>query len=441
VVRGTLRRDGSRLICGVTSIEVVASDRDRLDRAVAELTPKDFESRRNWAAWAERRARDFKDNALARRAREIDSDALRIKADMRRVAVDAPQEWLAMAKDAKARDVAEPEPSAQAHRAFRAMLASAPAADLKSLLREIEGFFPEAQNDRASGTTDLARWAAPYGTDPAGAYRTAARDIRKALDRKLWGDALEQVLETEASQSIQSALGAADQAAARLQERPELAARLTRKGLEQGRRNLPNMRLDDVKAMARVYRDRLHQPNEALAFLRDWLKAKQDRLSDTDAEGPLSLAVLYEELLDDRASSIDLLRKASKIDPSSKEIAEAFRVRGYRQVKDDWVLSVQQEGPKPTGSTAPAPGESGRQGLKGLTADEVAARIGGKPDRVNYIGSKGQMIEQWIYYLDTKQCRFVNLLHSPGETKPRVVADYSLPLPRNNFKDGAGSAR
>ncbi len=51
------------------------------------------------------------------------------------------------------------------------------------------------------------------------------------------------------------------------------------------------------------------------------------------------------------------------------------------------------------------------------------------------------MIEQWIYYLDTKQARYVNLLRTPGELKPRVVADYSLPLPLIKFKDGAGSAR
>ncbi len=200
------------------------------------------------------------------------------------------------------------------------------------------------------------------------------------------------------------------------------------------------MRLDDVKAMAQVYRERLHQPDQALYLLRDWLKIKQDRLSNTDAEGPLGLAILYEELLQDRATAIELLRKASKIDPNSQEIAEAFRNRGYRKLKDDWIEAVPQQTAKPNGPTdAAAPAAGTSRGLKGLTAEEVGTRIGGKPDRVNYIGTNGQMIEQWIYYLDTKQVRFVNLLHTPGELKPRVVADYSLPLIK--LKDGAGSAR
>ncbi len=441
IVRGVLKRDGGRIYAEATRIDVVPGDRDRLDRAIGDLPPKDFASRQTWAAWAERRARDFKDNALLERAQAIESDALRIKADMRRLSVDAPQEWLAMAKDAKGRQVPEPEPSAQAHRAMRAMLAVATSVpDLKSLIQEIEGFFPNVRTDRALGGANLARWEKPYGDDPAGAYRIAPPDIRKALDRRLWADATERLLQLQAGGDVRSALDASDQAATLLPERPELAQRLTRKGLEKARQNLPAMRLDDVKAMAQVYRERLHQPDQALNLLRDWLKTRQDRLSKTDAEGPLGLAALYEELLQDRATAIELLRKASKIDPNSQEIAEAFRNRGYRKFKDDWIEAVPEQTAKPNGPTdAALAGAVASRGLKGLTAEEVGTRIGGKPDRVNYIGSKGQMIEQWIYYLDTKQVRFVNLLHAPGELKPRVVADYSLPLIK--LKDGVGSAR
>jgi len=441
IVRGVLKRDANRTSCEVTGIEIVPGDRERLDRAIADLPPKDFASRRSWAAWAERRARDFKDNALLERARAIESDALRIRADMKRVSVDAPQEWLAMAKDAKSRQVSEPEPSAQAHRALRAMFAGATSIpELKILIQEIESFFPEVRTDRASGGANLAKWEKPYGDDPAGAYRIAPADIRKALDRRLWADATERRLEIQAGGDVKSALDASDQAAALLPERPGLAERLTTKGLEKARQNLADLRLDDVKALAQVYRERLKEPSEALNLLRDWLKAKQDRLSSTDAEGPLGLAVLYEELLQDRGTAIELLRKASKIDPNSKEIAEAFRTRGYRKAKDDWIEAVPDQTGKPNGPTdAAVPRTGSSQGLRGLTAEEVGSRIGGKPDRVNYIGSKGQMIEQWIYYLDTKQVRFVNLLHAPGELRPRVVADYSLPLIK--LKDGAGSAR
>jgi hypothetical protein len=79
------------------------------------------------------------------------------------------------------------------------------------------------------------------------------------------------------------------------------------------------------------------------------------------------------------------------------------------------------------------------QGLLGLTADEVTVRLAVKPNRVNFVGSKGQLIEQRIYHLDTKRVRFVNLLHSRGELKPRVIADYTLPS--SSMKGGLGPAR
>ena len=116
-----------------------------------------------------------------------------------------------------------------------------------------------------------------------------------------------------------------------------------------------------------------------------------------------------------------------------KEIADAFRVRGYRKVQNDWVEA----------ETGGRPGERmleripRSKGLTGMTPEEVRQRMGGKPNHVCYLASQGQqLIEQWIY-LDTQGVRYVNLLHSPGELKPRVVAFYTLPAK----KGGLGRSR
>jgi hypothetical protein len=197
--------------------------------------------------------------------------------------------------------------------------------------------------------------------------------------------------------------------------------------------------LSEVKAVAAAIRERLRQPEEARTVLADWLKIQRDRLSATDAEGPVDLANLYEELLDDHVTSVELLRKAWRIDPSSKAIAEGLRSRGFRKVKDEWVESAPASPVNlPAGANTP-PVAMNSRGLLGLTADEVTARLAVKPNRVNFVGSKGQLIEQRIYHLDTKRVRFVNLLHSPGELKPRVIADYTLPS--SNMKGGVGPAR
>ena len=442
IVRGVLKREGGRLVCAVTDIQPVTGDLDRLERGLTSLSAKDSEGRKAWARWAERRANEFKDTALRDRARSIEGDALRIESEMKRLGVDAPREWLALAQEARRRGVPERDQWALGHRALRARLAAATtAADLTAVIREIDDFFPDAANDFASGRINLARWEGPYGDDPAGTLRTAPPAVGKALNRRIWADATTRLLELQASRDLQSALAAAEQAATVLPEKPSLPAHLIEKATTTARQDLADLRLSEAKALATVYREKLQQPAEALKVLGDWLKTQQERLSSTDAEGLLELANLYEELIQDRVTAVELLRKAWRIDPSSKEIAEAFRSRGFRKVKDDWIESA----PAPQDHLAVASGMPASlppivsQGLRGLTADEVRTRLGGKPDRVSYVAAKGQLIEQWIYRLDNQKVRFVNLLRSPGELKPRVIADYTVPS--SSLKGGTGPVR
>jgi tetratricopeptide (TPR) repeat protein len=436
VVRGVLRRDGARLVCDVTELRSVGGDLERLETGVKNLSAKDSETRKQWARWAERRARDFKNDTLLRRARELEAEAFRIETTSNRSVVDAPKEWLAMARDARRRKVPEPEPAALAHRALRSTLAAAGgAAELEAVIREIEEFFPRAANEPDAGRANVARWEAYYAKDPAAAYREATDSARRAFDRRLWADANERLLVAQATGDIHSALELAETATTRLPEKKDLASRLIEKAVAQAKDNLGSLRQSELKELADVLRNRLNRAEDAIAVTRQWLEVRKNRLTDTDALAPLNLAILYEEMLGDTVTSVELLRKAWRIDPSSKEIAEAFVSRGYRKVRNEWVASV--PGAEEAGREArPEAGRS--KGLTGMTPEEVRQRMGGKPNQVCYLGSQGQLIEQWIY-LDTQGVRYVNLLHSPGELKPRVVAFYTLPPTK--VKGGLGRSR
>jgi tetratricopeptide (TPR) repeat protein len=441
IVRGVLKRQGDRLVCEVSELQPVALDNERLEQGLANLPRRDYETRKAWARWAERRARDFKDDALLKRAKNLEAEALLLETKMARLGVDAPKEWLAKAHDARRRRLPEPGPSELAHRALRAMLSAATSlAEVGKVIQEIEGFFPDAASDRAAGRLNLAAWEARYNADPENAYHEAPEALRKALDRRLWADANERLLELQASGDIQAALTAAQRAQTILPEKPDFGSQLLKSAVERGRANLKSLLLDDARALAEVYRKQLGQPAEALVVLRDWLNIQRGKLSTTDAEGPLGLANLYEELLEDRVTAVELLRKAWKIDPSSKEIAEAFRTRGFRKVKDDWIEGTRGDAGNPAaasvGRNRPETGKS--RGLRGMTSDEVRAQLG-QPARVSYIAAKGQLIEQWNFPVDTKRDLYVNLLHAPGELKPRVIADYTLP--RRSPKGEIGSAR
>jgi hypothetical protein len=446
IVRGILKREGSRLICEVTSLQVVPADLERLERGLAILGPRDYATRKAWARWAERRASDFgeENGPLMKRARELEAEVLRMRGDLKRVAVDAPQEWLAMAQDARQRKVAEPEPSALAHRALRAKLAAAKdVEEIKAVIAGIEAFFPAAAKDQGSARVNLARWEEPYAKDPAEAYRDpmASAAVRGALDRRLWADAEAQLFDVEPIPDLPSGIALSEQAESLLPEKPDLPARLLEKTFGKSRKDLASLRLDEVKSLARAYREKLRQPDESQKVLREWLAIKRSRISGTDAEGLVSLAKDYEDLLQDRLTAVDLLRKAWTIDPTSRETEDAFRRRGFRKLKDEWVESVPngESGPASGGPNPARPTLTTTQGLLGLTPEEVRLKLNGRPTRVNHAYSRGQLIEQWIYHLDNNSARYVNLLHAPGELKPRVIADYTLPRIRR--KGDIGSAR
>ncbi len=437
VVQGRLARDQDQLVCDVVTLKVLPNDLDRLDQAISALPARDFENRKAWAAWAEARGKAFKENALIQRARSLEAEALRLESEQKRVTVDAPKVWLTLAEEARRRKIAEPEPSALAHKALQAKLAAASKSDsIKEIIPLIERFFPEAARDRASGQIDLGRWNEAYANDPGAAYRAAPDAVRKALNRRLWADAVAKLLEVQAALDPRSAIELASRAETELPDRPQLATKLLNTGLDQARQNLGSLRLAEVRALAQAIREQLKDPQAALELYRNWLKIQRDRLSETDAEGPVALAVLYEDLLQDRAAARELLERAWKIDPGSKEVAEAFRTRGYRRVKDQWVeaapTSAAGETNSPTGAGS-RPEPSSPHGLRGKTPDEVSQLMASKPEGKVISGTKGQIIEQWIFLVPNQsQVRYVNFLHTPGELLPRVVSDYFLP--RNVLK-------
>jgi len=432
VLQGRLARDQDQLVCAVATLKVLPNDLDRLDQAIAALSARDFENRKAWAAWAEARGKAFKDNALIQRAASLAAEALRLEGEQKRATVDAPKEWLALAEEARRRNIAEPEPSALAHKALQAMLAAASKSDsLKAIIPLIERFFPEAAKDQTSGQIGLGRWNQAYTNDPGAAYRAAPADVRKALNRRLWADAVAKLLEVQAALDPRSAIELASRAETELPDRPQLATKLLNTGLDQARQNLGSLRLAEVRALAQAYREKLKDPQAALELDRNWLKIQRDRLSETDAEGPVALAALYEDLLQDRGAARELLERAWKIDPGSKEVAEAFRTQGYRRVKDQWVDATAATAAGETsspGTESPRPEPSAPRGLRGRTPDEVSQLMASEPEGKVISGTKGQVIEQWIFLVPNQnQVRYVNFLHTPGELLPRVVSDYFLP--------------
>lgn len=445
-VRGVLRRDGDRWRVDVDSIDFLPSDLDRLNGALALLAKSDTEARSGWARWAEKRGKEFGDEPLLKRSREIEGEVIRSEAE-RPPTRDPADHWLKLADRARARRVAEPEPSALAHRGFRAALAAAgSAADLKTWSDRIEAFLPGSSRP-PDGPADLSGWEKAYRNSPDDAYRKAPPADRRALDHALWADAAQKLLERRAADDPRSLLDLADEASRLLPDRPSVAGKFLQKGLEVAAADVGALRQSEVDKLAKLYRDSLHQPDKARALYRAWLDdQKERRISSRDAEGRIALAEQYESLLDDKATAAALLRAAWKIDPQSREVADAFRRRGFRKVKDEWADPRKTDrGPEPSTVAEPERGNEGGVGpergrdtpaagnaprtssdsLRNATPEMVRARFGGKPNRKNYLASQGRLIEQWVY-VEPRKVHYINILHRIGESQARVVSFYTL---------------
>src|SRR5207245_585722 len=132
------------------------------------------------------------------------------------------------------------------------------------------------------------------------------------------------------------------------------------------------LRQSEVDALAKVYRDRLHQPERAQALYRAWLDDQRNRrLSPRDAEGRIALAEQYENLLDDRTTAVALLRAAWSIDPQSREVADAFRSRGFRKLNGAWV----EPGKSSTVAAPPAQPGLADDGKGGAAAVEIERAV------------------------------------------------------------------
>jgi hypothetical protein len=268
-VTGVLQSDGRQVTCEVTRLELFPADLERLDREVKRLRPGDSAGRVAWANWAERRAKDFKDTDLATRARAIETEALLIDAD--RPGADD----LALSRRARSRDLGSDLANALAHRGLRARLDAARSADdLAKLAGEVTSYLPRSTEPKVVG--GIEDWKSRVKTNPIHTYPQAPEEVKTALDRALLADVLQRSLERRLAESPNDATTLSEEARTKLPDRPEVALRFRERGLATSEGSVTRMRLSEVEALAKTFRDD-GQPERARALLKNWPRRPGDR--------------------------------------------------------------------------------------------------------------------------------------------------------------------
>lgn len=420
-LKGILKREGDLLVVDVKSLELLPNDVQRLDRALKPLAPGELTTRAGWSRWATHRARIYRDPELAERARQLQAEVLQIQAS--RPDARSPEATLALARQARAEGVAEPAPSALAHRAFQSRLSSAKTSEqLDALASEIEAFLPGAKQPQVAAPDGLADWIARYERDPESAYLSAATDVRAALDRRLLAEAIERRLRIQAESNPTAALDLVNQARARVPDRPELAAQLRLIGIK--------ARADDVTVLRRAellelagQLDQAGRAEQSRTVKRAWLAHQRSKKLDrNDAAGRRDLADDYLSLLDDKATAVELLVEALQIDPTYEKASESLRRLGYRKQGESW---VQMTSATPPQDAAEDRTSAHDDALLNLTPEEVISRLG-QPNRRSLTITQGTVVMQWVYLTSGGKTQFVNF-RKTNEPTPRVTSRYSTP--------------
>jgi tetratricopeptide (TPR) repeat protein len=420
-VTGVMRSDPRGLYCDVTRLEMKPNDLDRLEMEVKRLDPGDSMGRSGWATWAEHRAKDFGDDKLAARARAIETEALLID-------VDRPKaDDLALARRARNHGI-DDLANALAHRALRVRLDAARTNDeLARLAAEVVSLLP-----KSAVPAPLAGYEALLDRmkiNPIVVYRNASESDRSVLDRALLAEVIQRRLERQVAQAPAEAMALANDANEKLPDRPEFARRLLNQALEATEKKATTMRLSEVEALAKTFRDS-GQPERSRALIKTWLDDQRSRLNPSDSEGHVLLANQYINLLNERTVAAELLRDALRADPDLKSATDAYRRFGFRKstATGEWFdpEAARSEVAAPKVEAAATPGRGKGDSLRGLSVEQARRQLGSKPDRITRESTQDATIEHWIYQGPPKT-RIVVIRRPLGTSRPEVVGDYTIP--------------
>jgi hypothetical protein len=420
-VRGILRRDGDRWVVHVTAKpDLYLDDMKRIERGVSILLPDDAEGRSAWADWAKRRAKTYQDDSLMATAEALHAEAIDL--EFRRPANRTAPGLIALAGKARAKGVAEPEPSALAHLSFRLRLASAKTAeDFDRLAADILAFLPRAKN-RSYGDSGLA--LDEYNRDPSSAYRKAEDSTRSALDRRLYSDAVvESYRVRSASADPKTLQDLSDEARSRIPDRPEVSNDLMRRSLDSGAEAVTTLHKNEMLKLAQNLRD-AKQPERADRVIRTWLDHQRTRqLSPTDASGRVDLAEDYLSLLKDKATAADLLREAIKIDETVRPTTDLrFQKMGFVRAGEDWKDPNAPATVAASVASTPSPSTKDEP-LFGLSPAEVKAQLG-EPKRMSRVATQGRISLQWSYE-GARGTTYIDFLQRAGDAQPAVIGRYA----------------
>jgi hypothetical protein len=134
------------------------------------------------------------------------------------------------------------------------------------------------------------------------------------------------------------------------------------------------------------------RPQLALSARERWLKSREARWREGGVHGLMELAGEYEKLLGDKSAAAAVYMEIDQ-QPAGRAAAREWLVgHGYSFINNRWTKDPDAADQDPLRAAI-------RMGLvrPGMTADQVRDSLGGEPDSVLRIASRGVVTEVWSY--------------------------------------------
>lgn len=339
--------------------------------------------------WVSERATFYDDSDLRRQASDLYERGVRAAAMKAR---GNPQTLLTLADEVLQRGLPEPLRSELLHEATRGELsaeASRAKPEFSVVQQNVRSRFPAAATPLASLPPLLA---AQYEKDPLGTYQSADAATRAVLERMLFVELTRRTVEQQAKPDGSNGV---KMAAILEAMAPELADRTKQYraaelAYHEGR--LSTMTREEVLEFKALLR-RLGDPGRGVKAARAWIDERY-RGRPTTPTNIIQRAVDELEIAEDSTAALNLASRAMQTDPRVDGGAVLLTRLGYAWYGGRAIPSA--EVPAAPVDQFAAAIKEGRI-LTGMTDAQVRAALGGEPQSVIHMASRGRATELWHY--------------------------------------------
>ena len=366
------------------------------------------------ADWAVERGGFYEDRFLLEKAAEARHKGLALE---RQAAAENPAILDVLAAKADSFGLADAKQEL-AHESLRARwerLRKQPKSEFDPLLEEIRARLPGAATKLDAWPMDVA---ARYAAEPLATYNRASSEEGPVLDRLFLAEVQLAAIERHADPAGSNGDTIADQIAAALPERADLAERYRLREIEYRIERIELATRSEALELARRLEER-DRDREAKRALAAWLAAREAAARDDGVAALVPVAEDYASVLGDKPNAARLLVEVLKETPESSEIPAKLKQLGYVKVDGVWITK-EEAATRPADPVTLAMSQ-GRVAV-GMSPEQVRKTLG-KPDRVARAASSTQIHEAWVYGVPGRSGLTVHFLRyaARGPEDARVV--------------------